>query len=90
VIILAFLLAIVSLAAVASLYERSRLRDRSWERREQAWEKERRELIDRIMYLTDRPWQLPPDIEDRAPEVSTLESDSHTFDPLSVMPYEVV
>lgn len=37
-----------------------RQRERQWERREQAWERERKQLLDRVMYLSDRPWEPPP------------------------------
>ena len=33
---------------------------RGHERDRQSWERERQNLLDRIMYLTDRPWTLPP------------------------------
>lgn len=34
--------------------------DRKHERREQAYAAERRELLNRIMYLSNRPWESPP------------------------------
>ena len=33
---------------------------REMERERRAVEAERRELLDRIMYMTDKPWGLPP------------------------------
>lgn len=37
----------------------ARTRDRSWEKKEQVWTQERQQLLDRIMYLSDRPWEMP-------------------------------
>lgn len=34
-------------------------RDREWQRKELRWEAERRQLLDRVMFLADRPWETP-------------------------------
>lgn len=45
------------------VFRDSRSRERAWEKKEQAWGLERQALLDRIMYLADRPWELPPSDE---------------------------
>lgn len=37
----------------------SRTRERAWEKKELVWNQERQQLLDRIMYLADRPWGTP-------------------------------
>lgn len=32
---------------------------RQMERREQAWMQERKDLLDRLMFMADRPWEVP-------------------------------
>jgi hypothetical protein len=39
-------------------------RSRAWDKRENAWAQERSQLLDRIMYLSDRPWDPPTQTED--------------------------
>jgi len=34
-------------------------RERAFERREQAWLAERKELLNKIMYLAEKPWEGP-------------------------------
>ena len=47
--------------AVISLVERSRASAaRAFARREHVWETERAAMLDRIMYLADKPWGEPP------------------------------
>jgi hypothetical protein len=36
-----------------------RTRDRSWEKKETVWAVERQQLLDRIMYMADKPWEIP-------------------------------
>jgi hypothetical protein len=54
-----------------------RLRDRIYETRERAWEHERQQLLDRIMFMADRTWSPPPmpDVLDEDPE-SVVEEDA--------------
>jgi hypothetical protein len=35
-------------------------RDRGFEREREAFRREREQLLDRIMYLAERPWSVPP------------------------------
>jgi hypothetical protein len=51
-------------------------RDHAWEKKEQAWAAERQELLNRIMFLADRPWATPPAQEEVAPP------DPTSYDPL--------
>lgn len=55
--------------------------DRKHERREQAWSAERRELLNRIMYLSNRPWESPP-IEDREIDTSNYADFEPPVDPM--------
>jgi len=36
-------------------------KERQWERKENAWLAERSQLLDRLMFIVDRPWQAPPE-----------------------------
>ena len=54
-------------------------RSRAWERKEAAWTAERKELLDRIMYLADRPWEVPQDAVEDEPDVHP---DDIPYDPL--------
>ena len=42
------------------MFRSTRWYTRELERRERAWAEERATLLDRIMYLADRPWEQPP------------------------------
>lgn len=46
----------------------TRARDRAWEKKEAAWNVERQQLLDRIMYLADKPWETPQADEIPEPE----------------------
>jgi len=39
-----------------------RRRERAFDRREAAWEVERRQLLNRLMYSQGRPWEGPPEM----------------------------
>src|SRR5262245_8983246 len=47
-------------AAIYWIRKDAREWQHAWKRREEQIAVERRDLIDRIMYMADRPWQLPP------------------------------
>lgn len=51
---------IISAAVIFVVLDLSKRRERAWERKEQAWLHERRDLINRIMYLSERTWEPPP------------------------------
>ena len=74
--------AVIGLAGVlvtAYLIHRdARSRERAWEREKASWAAERKELLDRIMYLADRPWETPQ------AEASTWEPPLPEPDPLVV------
>ena len=72
-------LVVASVAAwvVSAVFRDSRSRERSWEKKETAWATERQGLLDRIMYLADRPWDVPQQQADENP-LPARES----FDPL--------
>jgi hypothetical protein len=53
--------------AVSVVFRDSRARDRAWEKKETAWAVERAGLLDRIMYLSNHPWESPP-IDHEPPE----------------------
>jgi hypothetical protein len=55
-----------------------RRRERAFDRREQAWEAERRQLLNRLMYAQGKPWEGPPEEPSQYP----LEEISHVIDPL--------
>jgi len=38
-----------------------RRRERAFDRRERAWEEERRQLLNRLMYAQGKPWEGPPE-----------------------------
>ena len=63
--------ACVSVAAITFLSLLVRGRDRTMERKEQEHTRERRDLINRIMYLSEKPWESP--IPDYAPQEETVE-----------------
>ena len=64
-------LAIVAVLAAATLsawvvsvvFRDARTRDRAWEKKEAIWADERQQLLDRVMYLADHPWQMPGENE---------------------------
>jgi hypothetical protein len=55
------ILVVASVAAwvVSVVFRDSRLRERAWEKKETAWALERQGLLDRLMYLVDKPWEVP-------------------------------
>lgn len=53
--------AILAVAVIVVMGDALRRRERAWERKESTWSKERNELLDRIMYLSGRPWSPPPE-----------------------------
>ena len=60
------------------MFRSTRWYTRELERRERAWADERKELLDRIMYLADRPWNEPPAPE--WPERKPVEVDESELD----------
>jgi hypothetical protein len=78
-------------AVVAFSYDRDRRRERALERRERVWEQERKDLIDRIMYLTDKTWTIPPaDMQyDGLADLGVPEPDEVSYDPLYSLPEEM-
>lgn len=50
---------VVSIAVCGLTVQMLRWRERAWDRKEHAWETERRDLLNRIMYLTEKPWDGP-------------------------------
>lgn len=51
---------------------------RAHERERQVWERERRDLLDRIMHLAGQPWQLPPSYQPNTSD-DPLELDEHVI-----------
>lgn len=74
--------------ALALAFDRERRRERAAERRERVWELERKDLLDRIMFLTDKTWSIPPAEAYSATTVlpPVPLSDEVSYDPL----YEIV
>jgi hypothetical protein len=83
---------IVALSALAAMGAFMRSRERSWDRREHTWAAERRDLLDRIMYLTNHTWTAPPvDTQEERPMVPDYPpTDEVIYDPLQRVPHEVV
>lgn len=80
-------MAIVGILAVAifALYAQElahRRRERASERREAAWLEERRQLLNRLMYMANHTWEEPPPpiMPDRD---ETLYLPTEIIDPLS-------
>lgn len=62
------------------MYER---REREHERERQNWERERTELLNRIMLMAGQPWEVPPmDLAPERPEIPFL-------DPTESYPHDV-
>ncbi len=53
-----------------------RERSRAWEKKEQTWAAEREQLLNRIMFMADRPWTTPPAQEE------VYEPPPESYDPL--------
>lgn len=53
---------VVALGTCTLLAQILRYRERTWERKEASWLKTQADLINRVMYLTDRPWMGPPEV----------------------------
>jgi hypothetical protein len=65
---------VLAFALVYFMDREGRAKARAWDRKEMAWSSERKELLDRIMFLADRPWREPPRVEDE-PEDTREELD---------------
>lgn len=73
----------------------SRTRERAWEKKEQTWVSERQQMLDRIMYLADHPWNTPEqEVEDRYepepdiydPTMSALQTfEGYDFEPMGTV-----
>lgn len=50
---------VVAIFAVWMSFSAQRQRARECERRESAWQLERRDLLNRIMFLSEKPWEAP-------------------------------
>jgi len=50
---------VVALAAIFVFARILLRRERAWERKEMGWQREREVLLDRVMFLADKPWQMP-------------------------------
>lgn len=66
----------ISIYCVWSNARLERERNKAWEKKESAWTLERKDLVDRIMYMADRPWDGPA-----VSEVIEYEEEIH-IDPL--------
>lgn len=62
----------------------ARTRDRAWEKKEHVWQQERQQLLDRIMYLANHPWDVPTPREEPEPYI---DPDDIPYDPL-MLPLE--
>ncbi len=78
--------AVIAVGITGAAFSLLRSRERSWERRERAWDTERADLLNRVMYLAQKPWQGPPEIEEPPPP---LEEDFF-YDPLMLQEHEIV
>lgn len=65
------LLAVLAASALALqlFYRAGVTRERAWRQKETAWEKERKDLLDRIMFLAGHPWEMPEPAEAPVAEV---------------------
>jgi hypothetical protein len=85
------IVAAIAASGLALSFDRDRRRERALERRERAWETERKDLLDRLMYLSDHTWAIPP--ADLRPSASAQEllvdPDEKTYDPLYQLPGEM-
>lgn len=85
-----YLIAVAVVAAFCAFFvwlvnAQARRRERAFERAEQSWQGERKELLDRIMYLSGKVWNPPP--ESSLPPV--IEDDSEAiYWPEQALPYE--
>lgn len=59
-------------------YRTSAARERTWRQKETVWEKERGDLLDRIMFLAGHPWEMPQSNE------LPVESPDYVHDALDV------
>jgi hypothetical protein len=85
--------AVLAGGVIALAFDSVRRRERAWERRERAWETERQDLLNRIMFLTDKTWTIPPaelTLSTTAPYEEVADEDQVSYDPMYVMPHETV
>lgn len=78
------LLSLAQAWLIFSMREGQRLRDRIAETRERLWAQERKDLLDRIMYLADKPWESPP-LPTPVVEDETLYVDDALDEPLPMI-----
>lgn len=79
---------LVSAGCLYGAWRMLRSQEREHARREIGWAQERRDLLDRIMFLTDKTWALPPADVVVAPEEE--EEPELLQDPLYYLPHEIV
>lgn len=84
-VILSLAILAISVAAIFAGHSMLRSQQRAFDRKEQAWLKERAELLDRLMYLSDRPWREPEPVHSMIPDVEP----EPTYWPESHLPAEV-
>lgn len=53
-------IALVALVLAAALVEHVRAQARTWDRKEREFGTERRELVDRLMFMSGQTWNPPP------------------------------
>lgn len=66
------LVCVLAAVVVAALIREQRSRDRAFTRALQTMATERKELLDRIMYMAEKPWAPPPFEEEPAPPEEPL------------------
>lgn len=85
-----YLIAVAVVAAFCAFFvwlvnAQGRRRERAFERAELGWQSERKELLDRIMYLSGKVWNPPPE----SPLPPVIEEDAEIIVwPEQALPYE--